>query len=135
MENIQNLVFPIIAAIFLLGMLYLIPLALWFAATLSGVRISMLELTFMRLRRSPVKEIVEALIVSAKAGLGIDRNALEAFALGGGNVRNVVLGMAAAKRAGFPLSFENAIKADAQGLDIVESVKEKMRKTEEVRFE
>lgn len=89
----------------------------------------------MRLRRSPVKEIVEGLIASTKGGINLNRDELEAFALSGGNVQNVVNGMIAAKRAGYPLSFKNAAKADAQGLDIVSSVKEKLRETEKVNFE
>ncbi len=89
----------------------------------------------MRIRRSPVEEIVKGLIASNKGGVNLNRDELEAFALSGGNVHNVVNGMIAAKRAGFPLSFVNATKADAQGLDIVESVKEKMRETQKVKFE
>lgn len=135
MENISPFLFIGIVVILFLMALYFIPIGLWFAATISGVRISLMELLLMRLRRSPVKEIVEGLIVSKKGGLTINRDALEAFALSGGNVNNVVNGMVAAKRAGFPLSFKNAIKADAQGLNILRVVKDKMRETEKVKFE
>ncbi len=135
MEIIQSLAFIVVVLIIFFIALYFIPLGHWFAATISGVRISLMELLLMRLRRSPVKEIVEGLIVSTKGGLNLSRDQLEAFALSGGNVSNVVNGMVAAKRAGFPLSFQNAIKADSQGLDIVNSVKEKLRETEKVKFE
>ena len=135
METIQNLALIALVLIIFFIALYFIPLGLWFAATISGVRISLMELLFMRLRRIPVKEIVEGLIVSTKGGLSLSRDQLEAFALSGGNVRNVVNGMVAAKRAGFPLSFQNAVKADAQGLDILNSIKEKLRETEKVKFE
>ncbi|MCG6191571.1 flotillin-like FloA family protein [Maribellus maritimus] len=135
MEVIQSLAFIAVVLIIFFIALYFIPLGHWFAATISGVRISLMELLLMRLRRSPVKEIVEGLIVSTKGGLNLSRDQLEAFALSGGNINNVVNGMVAAKRAGFPLSFQNAIKADSQGLDIVNSVKEKLRETEKVKFE
>lgn len=135
MENFQVIAFLVSVIVLFIIALYLVPIGLWFAATVAGVRISLIELLLMRLRRSPIKEIVEGLIVSAKGGLNLNRDALEAFALSGGNVRNVVNGMVAAKRAGFPLSFQNAIKADAQGLDIVNSVKDKLKKTENVNFE
>lgn len=135
MEIIQSFAFIVVVLIIFFIALYFIPLGHWFAATISGVRISLMELLLMRLRRSPVKEIVEGLIVSTKGGLNLSRDQLEAFALSGGNVSNVVNGMVAAKRAGFPLSFQNAIKADSQGLDIVNSVKEKLRETEKVKFE
>nr|WP_319510119.1 flotillin-like FloA family protein [uncultured Draconibacterium sp.] len=135
MENLQVFVFIFIVIVIFLIALYLIPIALWFAALIAGVRISLMELLLMRLRRSPVEEIVRGLIASTKGGINVNRDELEAWALAGGNVQNVVNGMIAAKRAGYPLSFKNATKADAQGLDIVSSVKEKLRETEKVNFE
>ncbi|WP_167605362.1 flotillin-like FloA family protein [Maribellus sediminis] len=135
MENLNPLIIiiPILVLFFII--LFFLPIGLWFAATVSGVRISLMELLLMRIRRSPIQEIVSGLIVSAKGGLNLSREELEAFALSGGNIQNVVNGMVAAKQAGFPLSFNNAAKADAQGLDIVASVKEKMRETQKVQFE
>nr|WP_319273525.1 flotillin-like FloA family protein [uncultured Draconibacterium sp.] len=135
METLQVFAFILIVLVIFLIALYLLPLGLWFAALVTGVRISLMELLLMRLRRSPVKVIVEGLIASTKGGLNLNRDELEALAISGGNVQNVVNGMIAAKRAGYPLSFKNATKADAQGLDIVNSVKEKLRETEKVNFE
>lgn len=135
MENSEALILIVVAVILFLLALYFLPIGLWFAAMVSGVRISLMELLLMRIRRSPIREIVQGLIVSAKGGLNLSRDELEAFAITGGNVRNVVNGMVAAKRAGFPLSFVNAQKADAQGHDIVEAVKEKLKETEKVKFE
>jgi uncharacterized protein YqfA (UPF0365 family) len=135
MENIEVIAFLVSVIVLFIIALYLIPIGLWFSATVAGVRISLMELLLMRLRRSPVKEVVMGLIASTKGGLNLSRDELEAFALSGGNIRNVVNGMIAAKRAGFPLSFKNAIKADSQGHDIVNSVKEKLRETEKVKFE
>jgi uncharacterized protein YqfA (UPF0365 family) len=135
MENIEIIVFPVSVIVLFLIVLYLIPIGLWFSATVAGVRISLIELLLMRLRRSPVKDVVMGLIASTKGGLNLSRDELEAFALFGGNIRNVVNGMIASKRAGFPLSFKNAVKADSQGLDIVDLVKEKLSKTEKVIFE
>ncbi|MCE4565728.1 flotillin-like FloA family protein [Maribellus sp. CM-23] len=135
MENLHPLFFIGAVVVLLLMVLYFLPIGLWFAATVSGVRISLMELLLMRLRKTPVKEVVEGLIVATKGGLNLSRDELEALALSGGDVKNVVNGMVAAKRAGFPLSFENAVKADAQGLNILESVQEKMRETQKVQFE
>ena len=75
------------------------------------------------------------LIASTKGGLNLNLDELEALALSGGNIQNVVSGMIAANRAGFPLSLKNAIKANSQGLNFVNSVKEKLRETEKVKFE
>ena len=135
MENIEVIFFPLSVIVLFIIALYLIPIGLWISALVLGVRISLIELLLMRLRRAPVKEVVMGLIASAKGGLNLSRDELEAFALSGGNIQNVVNGMIAAKRAGFPLSLKNAIKADSQGLDIVKSVKEKLSKTQEVVFE
>ena len=137
MELNQNLI--IIAGVIIiviLAFLY-IPFGLWFAATISGVKISIFELILMRIRKSPIQEIVKGLIVSEKGGLNLTRDELEAFGLTGGNIQNVVNGMVAAKKAGLNLSFKNATKADSQGIDILKAVKEKLDKQheKEVDFE
>ncbi len=137
MELNQNLI--IIAGVIIiviLAFLY-IPFGLWFAATISGVKISIFELILMRIRKSPIQEIVKGLIVSEKGGLNLTRDELEALGLTGGNIQNVVNGMVAAKKAGLNLSFKNATKADSRGIDILKAVKEKLDKQheKEVDFE
>lgn len=137
MELNQNLiVIAGVIIIVILAFLY-IPFGLWFAATISGVKISIFELILMRIRKSPIQEIVKGLIVSEKGGLNLTRDELEAFRLTGGNIQNVVNGMVAAKKAGLNLSFKNATKADSQGIDILKAVKEKLDKQheKEVDFE
>ena len=131
-----NLTFLIIIGaiiIIILAFLY-IPFGFWYEATRSGVRISIIDLIFMRLRKSPVREIVEGLIVSAKGGLDLNKHEIEALGLSGGNIRNVVDGMVAAKQAGLILTFKNAIKADSQGIDITNAVKENMDNQLEKEF-
>jgi uncharacterized protein YqfA (UPF0365 family) len=86
--------------ILLIVVLYLLPIGLWFSALVSGVRISFAELMLMKFRRSPVTEIVKALIMSHKGGFPLNRDQLEAHALSGGNVGNVAIGMVAAHQAG-----------------------------------
>ena len=137
MESSSYLFFMAVIIIIFLIALYYIPFGIWFAATISGVRISITELILMRIRKSPVKEIVEGLIASAKGGLGLNKDELEAFGLSGGNIRNVVNGMIAAKSAGLNLSFKNATKADSQGIDILKAVQKKLdeQQDKEVKFE
>ncbi|MCH8331883.1 MAG: flotillin-like FloA family protein, partial [Bacteroidetes bacterium] len=55
---------------------YFIPLGLWFSALLSGVRISLLQLIFMRWRKVPPSLIVKVMINSTKAGLTLTRDEL-----------------------------------------------------------
>ncbi|RIJ46260.1 hypothetical protein D1614_20020 [Maribellus luteus] len=135
MENLHPFFLIGAVVVLLLMVLYFLPIGLWFTATVSGVRISFMELLLMRLRKTPVGVIVRALIVATEGGINLNGEQLEILFLSGGDVNNVVSGMVAAKRAGFPLSFENAVKADAQGLNILESVQEKMRETQKVQFE
>ncbi|MBK6283652.1 MAG: flotillin-like FloA family protein [Draconibacterium sp.] len=129
----------IIGAIILiiLFLMFYIPFGLWFAATISGVKISVFQLILMKVRKSPIQEIVKGLIVSEKGGLNLNREELEAFRLTGGNIQNVVNGMVAAKKAGLKLSFKNAAKADSQGIDILKAVKDKFEKQQEkeIKFE
>ncbi len=125
----------IIIGIFLI--IYFVPIGLWLAATLAGVRISIPQLIFMRIRKSPVAEIVKALISSAKGGVPIERDELEAFALAGGNIQNVINGMIAAKKAGLKLSFKEATAADFKGIELLKAVKIWVEKNEksEILFE
>ena len=82
---------------------YFIPVGLWFTALLSGVRISLLQLVFMRWRKVPPSVIVSALITSTKAGLSLSRDQLEAHYLAGGRVKSVVNALISADKANIPL--------------------------------
>lgn len=109
---------------------YFVPIGTWFTAKLAGVRLTLLELVFMRLRKSPVTEIVNGLIMSAEAGVVLDRDQLEAHGLAGGNISNVVAGMILAKEAGLNLSFQTAAALDFKGVKISESVINELNKKE-----
>ncbi|WP_423127728.1 flotillin-like FloA family protein [Gaoshiqia sp. Z1-71] len=112
----------------LLIILYYIPFGLWFTATLSGVRISIMEIILMRFRKTPPALIIQALIMSHKGGVPVNRDQLEAHYLAGGNVNKLVYGLVVAKKAGLKISFEKAAAADLQGVDLFESVKAEVAK-------
>lgn len=113
----------IIACIFLLWfILYIIPLGLWFTALLSGVKISLLQLIFIRWRKVPPKVIVQNMIASTKAGLKLNRNDLEAHYLAGGNVQRVVNALISADKANMGLDFKTATAIDLAGRDVFEAV-------------
>ncbi|KAF0202303.1 MAG: hypothetical protein FD170_2029 [Bacteroidetes bacterium] len=122
MEHFSPVIIGLLALIAIFIFLYFVPVGTWFAASLSGVRITLLELFFMRLRKSPVTEIVNGLILSAKAGVVLDRDQLEAHAKAGGNILNVVMGMISAKIAGINLPFEKAAALDFKGIKISEVI-------------
>lgn len=109
----------------LLFILYYVPILLWFVARLSGVKINLMTLTFMRFRNVPPAVIVKSLIEVNKAGLkGIDRKALEAHYLAGGNIENLVHGIIIANKAGRTLTVEKACKDDLAGIDLTEAFNE-----------
>ncbi len=103
-------------------MLYFVPVGLWFSALLSGVRISLLQLVFMRWRKVPPSVIVTAMINATKAGLTITRDELEAHYLAGGRVKLVVNALISADKANIPLNFKAATAIDLAGRDVFEAV-------------
>ena len=99
------------AGIILVGLVILLwffPVALWFQAILSGVRVSLIQLVLMRWRGVNPKTIVIALITGTKAGLTLRANELEAHYLAKGNVPKVVNALISADKANIPLDFKTA---------------------------
>lgn len=103
-------------------LLYLIPLGLWFQALVSGVRISLLQLIFMRWRKVPPSVIVGAMIEGDKAGIKLNRDDLEAHYLAGGKVAQVVHALVSAAKANIELPFNMATAIDLAGRDVFEAV-------------
>ncbi|MFO7789606.1 MAG: flotillin-like protein FloA [Bacteroidota bacterium] len=110
------------AIIFLWLFLYFIPLGLWFQALVSGVRISLLQLIFMRWRKVPPAVIVRAMIEGTKAGISLGRNDLEAHYLAGGHVEKVVHALVSASKANIDLPLQMATAIDLAGRDVFEAV-------------
>jgi uncharacterized protein YqfA (UPF0365 family) len=113
----------IVGAIILLWiLLYFIPIGLWFQALVSGVRISLLQLIFMRWRKVPPSVIVSAMIEADKAGIKLIRDDLEAHYLAGGRVAQVVHALVSASKANIELPFKMATAIDLAGRDVFEAV-------------
>ncbi|OQY05556.1 MAG: hypothetical protein B6I20_00950 [Bacteroidetes bacterium 4572_117] len=113
------------AVVFIIGMmilLYFIPIGLWFQAQITNVRISLVQLIFMRWRKVPPSVIVNAMITSKKAGLTLTRDDLEAHYLAGGHVPAVVNALISAEKANLDLTFKVATAIDLAGRDILEAV-------------
>ncbi|MGF1533028.1 MAG: flotillin-like protein FloA [Bernardetiaceae bacterium] len=102
--------------------LYFVPVNLWITAVFSGVRISILDLVFMRVRKVPPGVIVRELITATKAGLKITTNDLETHYLANGNVPSVVRALISADKANIQLSFQQAAAIDLAGRDVLEAV-------------
>jgi uncharacterized protein YqfA (UPF0365 family) len=101
---------------------YFIPVGLWFQAILSQVRVSLIQLIFMRWRKVPPSVIVNALINAKKAGLELSPNQLEAHYLAGGHVQKVINALISADKANIPLNFNSATAIDLAGRDVFEAV-------------
>ena len=106
----------------LIILLWFFPVALWFQAILSGVRVSLLQLVLMRWRGVNPNTIVMALITGTKAGLTLKANELEAHYLAKGNVVKVVNALISADKANIAVDFKTAAGIDLAGRDVFEAV-------------
>ncbi len=106
----------VVAAFFAYG-------SLWLRALLSGCHVSLLSLIGMRLRKVDPRVIVDARIMTTKAGLPLDTNDLETHYLAGGHVLRVCQALVAASKANIKLSYERACAIDLAGRDVLEAVK------------
>ncbi len=102
---------------------------LWFQAFMSGADITLASLVGMGLRGVNPRMIVNAKVMAAQSGMGIDRRSgistsrLEAHFLAGGNVMGVIHAIIAAQRAGIPLDFDKAAAIDLAGRDVLDAVR------------
>ena len=123
MGNLYMLIAVVIGILFLLWLLlYFIPVGLWFNALVNDVKISLVQLVIMRWRRVPPGLIVNSMITAAKAGINLDRGALEAHYLAGGHVQQVVNALISADKANMNLDFKTATAIDLAGRDVLEAV-------------
>ncbi len=122
MELTGIIIWVAISLVALIILLWFFPVALWFQALISGVRISLLQLILMRWRKVPPGTIVMAMITGTKAGIKLDANALEAHYLAKGNVPNVVNALISADKANIALDFKMAAAIDLAGRDVFEAV-------------
>ena len=96
--------------------------SLWFQSLVSGAKVGLLNIVFMRFRKVPPKLIVEAKITAVKAGIKIDTDPLEAHFLAGGHVMRVVQALVAADKAKIDLNFDRATAIDLAGRNVLEAV-------------
>ena len=75
----------VIIAIAILVLFYFVgsAISLWVQALVSGARVSLISIVFMRFRKVPPKLIVNVKIMAVKAGLDISTNDLESHFLQG----------------------------------------------------
>lgn len=122
MSEALFIIIPIAAIILLSVLFYFVPVGLWFSATISGVKISLVQLVLMRWRKVTPSVIVTSMIEGTKAGLELDANELESHYLAGGNVPNVIHALVSAQKAGINLDFKMATAIDIAGRNVFEAV-------------
>lgn len=104
---------------------YFIPVGLYFTALLSGVRITLIQLVFMRWRKVPPTIIVSAMIKASKGGVMVYADELESHFLAGGNVDKVVEGLVFANARAIKTTFREVAQLDLAQMDIIEKLKSK----------
>ena len=68
MDNSMMMIILVIGGVVVFfTFLYFVPINLWITAIFSGVKVSLVELVFMRIRKVPPSAIVNALITATKA--------------------------------------------------------------------
>jgi len=117
-------IFLIIIGIAVLVLLYFVSsaISLWIQALVSGARVSLIAIVFMRFRKVPPKLIVNVKIMAVKAGLDITTNDLESHFLAGGDVMRVAQALIAADKASIELNFNRAVAIDLAGRNVLEAV-------------
>jgi uncharacterized protein YqfA (UPF0365 family) len=133
MDQSMLMLFGLLGAIIIFFFLmYYIPVGLWITAQVTGVRVGLFELFFMRIRKVPPSVIVNSLITATKAGLVITEESgnrrplrtqdLETHYLAGGNVPQVIRALISADKANINLTFKQATAIDLAGRDVFEAV-------------
>ncbi|MHB8865968.1 MAG: flotillin-like protein FloA [Pirellulaceae bacterium] len=127
------IVYAIVAVALVVGLVLVIFVPvygkLWFQAYMSDADVSFASLVGMGFRQVNPRVIVQAKIMTAQAGLDINRRSgistarLEAHYLAGGNVMNVVHAIIAAHRADIDLDFDRAAAIDLAGRDVMDAVR------------
>lgn len=118
-------IFLIVLFIALIILIYFIgsAISLWVQALVSGARVGLFNIVFMRFRKVPPKLVVNAKIMAVKAGLDeITTDDLESHYLAGGDVMRVVQALIAADKANIDLKFNRAAAIDLAGRNVLEAV-------------
>ncbi|MBF0202244.1 MAG: flotillin-like protein FloA [Desulfamplus sp.] len=117
-------ILALIAGVIGLAVFYLIfsYITLWIQALVSGAKVGLVNIIFMRFRKVPAKLIVESKIMAVKAGMEIPTDSLESHFLAGGNVSRVIQALIAADKANIALTFNRASAIDLAGRDVLEAV-------------
>jgi uncharacterized protein YqfA (UPF0365 family) len=122
MEFGQIFFIILVVAIFVLLFFVGSAISIWIQALVSGARVGLFTIVFMRFRKVPPKLIVTAKIMAVKTGLNIATDDFESHFLAGGDVMRVVQALIAADKANIELPFNRAAAIDLAGRNVLEAV-------------
>ncbi len=115
----KTLIFVVLAGILLL--VALIPVFIlasvlgpWLQAFMAGVPLSLLQILGMRLRRTNVRSVVQALIMATQAGVPVPCVEMERAYLQGADLDKVTLALIQTHRSGKSVPFQELVEADLE---------------------
>jgi uncharacterized protein YqfA (UPF0365 family) len=119
-----NQIFLLLLVVIIIVMFFFVgsSLSLWVQALVSGAKVGLFNIVFMKFRKVPPKWVVKAKIMAVKAGLVISTDELESHFLAGGDVMRVVQALIAADKANIDLKFKRAAAIDLAGRHVLEAV-------------
>ena len=84
----------------------------WIRSLLFGIRVSLLMIVFMRIRRSDVNQIIDALVMALQSGVSIPVEKMERASLQQVDLKKVTLAMIESERRGLALEFDELVEAE-----------------------
>lgn len=108
------IVFGVVLLVVFTGFLFVFVkiVAPWFQALLAGVPLRATEILGMHFRRTNVKRVVQALIMSSQAGAPLKSADVERAYLQGVDLEKVILAYIRVKKENLNLSFQDLVDAD-----------------------
>ncbi len=82
---------------------------------MAGVHLSVLDIIAMRMRKTNVKAVVQALIMTHHDGAPVSSAEVERAYLQGVDLERVVLAYVRAKKDGMEMTFQELVDADLEG--------------------
>ncbi len=101
-------------------------LAVWFNARLTGAKLNLFDIAFLRLQNvksDDIKKIVDKIVIASKAGVYIDFSGIGVHLMAGGDADRLIQALIEAGSAGVPLTLDQASAIDLAGRDVLEAVR------------
>ncbi len=108
----------VLVSLLVMGMFF----KLWIRAKASGVRISIFDMLFMRLRRVHPEQVVQVMISMNKAGVAAEIGDVESQILAGGNITAVAEALVRASKASLDIDFKRLAAIDLAGRNVDDAV-------------